>query len=244
MSDGSAGDELLKTAGTGGDLLESGTNRFVSGVKGQATKAGTTAKRYAEAGGEAATRAAAREAKRQTGDVNAAEFVDRRKKSRNKEIVRRAEEAARVAPLTGHSLETMDQAPNVVEMARASVEPDWGDNPLGLGTASGVRATLRADGLNPVDVGTPKETLLANALLHKWAKRPNHGGRTPAELEAEDDMVLEAAEHFGLHVTPISMGDDEEHDEAESALGDPFWLAVDLDLGFGGEGDEDDGGWF
>lgn len=85
----------------------------------------------------AAARRAAIEAAARQADIDAGVGIDRRKKSRNKRIAERAVETAKVSPPTDHSLETMDNAPLVSDMARAGIgltfgseEDDDGDSGL------------------------------------------------------------------------------------------------------------------
>lgn len=133
--------------------------------------------------------------------------VDRRKKSRNRRFVEAAEQAAEATAPTDHTLDIMDQAPVVVEMARSSMDPDWEDNPNNLDTSVEVRSELRDDGLDPMDVSTPQQASFGHSLVHQFANDRDLGGRTPEQLEAEHDMTVAAMREFGhKHDSPLSMG--------------------------------------
>lgn len=93
-------------------------------------------------------------------------------------------------------------------------KPDWDDNPENLDTPEEVRAEERSRGLDPVDVDTREHAIFGNMLLHHWEHTPDHGGRTPAELEAEHDMVSDALDDFGVdHTSPMDVDDIEGEDD-------------------------------
>lgn len=170
---------------------------------------------------------AIKEAARQEG-TDATYGLDKRKKSRNKEILERATESAKVEPATEHTLDVMDDGAMVTEMARSGAEPDWGDNPAGLGNPMEVREDLREDGLDPMDVDSKEEALYGHFLTHAFADDPDRGGRSPQQLEAEHDMVVEKMEKFGVdHDSPLDLGDI----EGGESVGDPFGVGIDMDLG-------------
>lgn len=127
--------------------------------------------------------------------------------NRTKEVAKRAERAGRVKRPTDHTLDLGTETGVASEMARASVEPDWEDNPEHLDTPAEVREDLMDDGLDPMDTGTPQRALFGHFLVHGMADDPGMGGRTPAQLEAEHDMVVAAMkEHGHDHDTPLDVG--------------------------------------
>jgi hypothetical protein len=160
--------------------------------------------------------------------ANVAVGLDRRKKSRNKQVAENAAKSAEVTPPLGHSLRTME--PNTVaQMAAAPIEPDWEDNPAHLDTPTEVREDLRDDGLDPMDVNTPQRAAFGHSLIHGMANDPDRGGRTPAQLEAEHDMVVEAmTEDYGMdHDSPLDLAG-----ITNGAMqGDPFGVSIDLSMG-------------
>jgi len=82
-------------------------------------------------------------------------------------------------------------APSVLGPAGRGGEPDWHDNP---------------ETLDPMNVGIEQEALFGHALVHKYADEPDHGGRTPAQLEAEPDLVVDAMDDFGFeHHSPLDV---------------------------------------
>lgn len=87
-------------------------------------------------------------------------------------------------------------------------DPDWDNNPPGLDTPEEVRASLRADRLDPMDVDTKEEAVFGHSLVHAFADDADHGGRTEAQLEAEHDLTVDAMEDFGVgHDTPLDKED-------------------------------------
>lgn len=217
-----AGQQLAKRAQQAGDAVEKAGNR-----------AGTAAKKASEE----SKRAAARQAAAMAASIQADAFLDRRKKSRNKQVAENAAKAAEVTPPLGHSLRTMEPT-TVGRMAAASMEPDWGDNPAHLSNPMEVKEDLRDDGLDPMDVDTREEATFGHFLVHAMADDADRGGRTPQQLEAEHDMVVAAMREHGVdHHSPLDLAGIEGGD----AVGDPFGVGIDLSLGgglgfgFGGE---------
>jgi hypothetical protein len=88
-------------------------------------------------------------------------------------------------------------------------DPDWSDNPDDLDTPEEVRETLKERGLDPMDVDTKDEAMFGHFLIHAYADDPDMGGRTPTELEAEHDMVVEALvnDHDVDHDSPLDFDD-------------------------------------
>lgn len=166
------------------------------------------------------------EAARQEG-TDATYGLDKRKKSRNREVLERAVESAKVDPATEHTLDVMDDGAMVTEMARSGAEPDWGDNPAHLSNPMEVREDLRDDGLDPMDVDSKDEALYGHFLTHAFADDPDRGGRTPQQLEAEHDMVVEKMEEYGFdHDSPLDLEDI----EGGESVGDPFGVGIDMDM--------------
>lgn len=133
---------------------------------------------------------------------------DRRRKSRHAEVAERAERAAQATPPTDHTLDLGTETGVATEMARASMEPDWEDNPEHLDTPAEVRAHFRSEGMDPMDTDTPQRALFGHFLVHGMADEPGMGGRTPAELEAEHDLVVAAMAEYGHeHHTPLDVTD-------------------------------------
>lgn len=90
----------------------------------------------------------------------------------------------------------------------ASDDPDWQTNPFGLRSPDEVRDSLRAAGLNPMNVGTPDEAAFGHSLVHSFADDPDHGGRTESQLEAEHDLTVDAMLGFGMeHDSPLDRED-------------------------------------
>lgn len=176
----------------------------------------------------AAAKRAALKAAAEQSDVDATIGVDKRKKSRNRELVERAVETAKVSPPTNHSLRTMDAAPVVSEMARSSMGADWEDNPEHLDTPEEVREDLRDDGLDPMDVGSKDEAMFGHFLVHAFADDRDRGGRTAAQLEAEHDLVVSSLGDYDVdHDSPLDLEDIEGGDR----FGDQFGVGIDLSLG-------------
>lgn len=139
-------------------------------------------------------------------DLDAATGLDKRRKSRVKEFAERATKAGEIGSPVDANLQTMDQAETVADMARAGLDPDWEDNPDHLDTSAEVRADLREDGLDPVDVNTEERAAFGHFLLHTFANDPDRGGRTPEQLEAEHDMVVDAMIDEGMdHDSPLDL---------------------------------------
>lgn len=131
---------------------------------------------------------------------------DARRKSRTQEMAERAERSGRANRVTGHTLDLGMEDGTVTRMARGSMEPDWDDNPEHLDTPAEVRADLRDSGLDPMDTGTEEEATFGHFLVHAFADDKDHGGRTPAQLEAEHDMVVEAMQEHGVdHHSPLDV---------------------------------------
>lgn len=155
-----------------------------------------------------AQRAKAILAAAKSGGLDADVEVDRRTKSRQKQFAAAAEEAGRAGRVTDHTLDIMDQTPRVVEMASATMEPDWGDNPAHLDTTEEVKGALVEAGLDPMDIDTPGQATFGHSLVHAYANDRDLGGRTPEQLEAEHDMVVEAMREYGFdHDSPLDKPD-------------------------------------
>lgn len=182
----------------------------------------------------AARRAVLEAAARQEG-VDPTVAVDRRKKSRNKQVAENAEKAAAATAPLGHSLRTMESN-RVAQMAAAAPEPDWENNPDDLDTPAEVREDLKEDGLDPMDVENEEEAMFGHFLVHAYADDNDLGGRTREQLEAEHDMTVEAMREHGInHDSPLDPADI----EGGQAEGDAFGVGIDMSmdgsLGFGGE---------
>lgn len=228
------------------DAIDRAAKRATAAVTGKAKQTGEAAQRATERSRQAALEAARRNA----SSINADEFVDRRKKSRNRELVERAEKAARLSSPYQTSLQPVGDprvatamasanaamgenllAPSTSEKERPDdgIDPDWEDNPENLDSPEEVRENLRSNGLDPMDVDTKERAMFANALLHAWANDPDRGGRTPEQLEAEHDMVAAALLEYDVdHDSELDLEDIEGASED-----DPFGLTVDFSPGGG-----------
>lgn len=88
------------------------------------------------------------------------------------------------------------------------VDPDWDDNPDDLDSIPEVKAALAEAGLDPMDIDTRKEASFGHSVTHAFADDPGRGGRTPAQLEAEHDMTVEAMQGFGMdHDSELDLDD-------------------------------------
>lgn len=95
-----------------------------------------------------------------------------------------------------------------LNLGQPETEPDWGDNPSHLDTPAEVRASLRADGLDPMDTDTREEAMFGHFLVHAYADDEDMGGRTPAQLEAEHDLTVAAMLSYGVgHESPMDRPD-------------------------------------
>lgn len=131
---------------------------------------------------------------------------DARRKSRTQQMAERAERSGRAKRVTGHTLDLGMEDGTVTRMARGSMEPDWDDNPEHLDTPAEVRADLRDSGLDPMDTETEEEASFGHFLVHSFADDDDLGGRSPAQLEAEHDMVVEAMQDHGVgHHSPLDV---------------------------------------
>lgn len=183
----------------------------------------------------AAVRKAAIEAAARQEGVDPTVGIDRRKKSRNKQVAENAKKAAEATAPLGNSLKTMESN-RVAQMAAAAPEPDWDNNPDDLDTPAEVRETLKEDGIDPMDVESRKEAMFGHFLVHAYADDNDLGGRTPEQLEAEHDMTVDAMRDHGInHDSPLDLADIEGGD----AAGDEFGVSIDMSWGnsleFGGE---------
>lgn len=179
-----------------GESLRERIAARVAAAKGEASKTGAGAERVASSA--LADRAAFQGA---IGSVD-----DRRTKSRTQEMAERAERAGRASAPTDHTLDLGTGTGVATEMARGSIEPDWNDNPEHLDTPAEVRADLRASGLDPMDTETEDEAMFGHFLVHSFADDRDRGGRSPAQLEAEHDMVVAAMLGHGVeHRSPLDI---------------------------------------
>lgn len=168
----------------------------VASAKGEASKTGAGAERVASSA--LADRAAFQGA---IGRID-----DARSKSRTQQMAERAERAGRASAPTNHTLDLGTGTGVATEMARGSIQPDWDDNPEHLDTPAEVRTDLRQSGLDPMDTETKDEAMFGHFLVHSFADDRDMGGRTPAQLEAEHDMVVEAMQDHGVdHHSPLDV---------------------------------------
>jgi len=87
-------------------------------------------------------------------------------------------------------------------------DPDWENNPDHLDTPEEVREDLLESGLNPMNVGTEAEATFGHFLVHGFADDEDFGGRSPAQLEAEHDLTVQAMADFGVgHRSPLDRSD-------------------------------------
>lgn len=257
-SDADSFEEFLEQQGGQEESKAAGDQESKSRRERVSEAASAGREKVAEKGREAAS-SATKSAKRRlleaaaaagAGGIATDEFVDRRKKSRNQEVVERAERAATMAPPTNHTLEILGTGAVASHMARAGMgmgaadlerrdgaagpapgldpgvgsvdprveaglmsagysghaDPDWHDNPDHLDTPAEVREGLMEAGLDPMDVDTEQQALFGHALVHGYANDPDLGGRTPAQLEAEHDLVVAAMDDYGFdHDSPLDV---------------------------------------
>lgn len=157
-------------------------------------------------------------------------FDDGRRKSRTQEMAERATETGKAVAPTDHTLDLGTDTGVATEMARGTVEPDWGNNPEHLDTPAEVRAEFRDDGLDPIDVDTAARASFGHFLVHGMANEPDMGGRTPEQLEAEHDLAVAAMREYGYdHHSPLDLGVGRGDDEADAddpfEFDDPFGVA-------------------
>lgn len=167
-------------------------------------------------------------------------------RSRNQDVFARAQDYATASAPVDVDMDPSPSGDKMWEFARAGndgqptaptsngenddedtfVEATWNDNPGDLDTPQEVRESIRERGHDPMDVETKSEAEFGHYLVHSLVDDPDHGGRTPTQLEAEHDMVVDALEEYGVdHDTPLEFED-------------PFGVTAD------GGGESGGNGWF